>query len=223
MKIAWMNLCNRIALLFSFSLHYTIMEQFIKIFLPVYFSFYFLATFLVPSLLVAKRTGQSPLVLPNDNSVEGLTGRYFKLAIVLLSIYTFTYALTPVRITLFRSAWNTPPKMLIAGIMILVAALAISITALYYMKNSWRIGIDKNTKTDLITGGIFAYSRNPVFFSILLSLTGLVLLTPNIFTISISLAIYILIQMQVRLEEAFLTEIHGQKYLNYKSETRRFI
>ncbi|MDA3615440.1 methyltransferase family protein [Polluticaenibacter yanchengensis] len=199
------------------------MEQFIKIFLPVYFSFYFLATFLVPSLLVAKRAGQSALVLPNDNTVEGLTGRYFKLAIVLLSIYTFAYALFPGPISFFLSAWNASPKMQIAGIMILAAALGISITALYYMKNSWRIGIDKNNKTDLITGGIFAYSRNPVFFSILLGLTGLMLLTPNTFTISISLAIYILIQMQIRLEEAFLTEIHGQKYLNYKNETRRFI
>ena len=104
-----------------------------------------------------------------------------------------------------------------------MSAFIISIAAHYSMKNAWRIGIDKNSKTELITHGIFSYSRNPVFFSVLLSLAGLFLITPNAFTVAIFAVVYILIQVQVRLEEHFLIREHGQKYLNYKIVTRRFI
>lgn len=195
------------------------MEQFIKIFLPTYFTLYFLVTFVIPTLLVAKHTGQPVLVFPRDNSVEGLVGKYFKIALCSLCIYSFSYALIPGHSFFFI----VHTKVQITGIMVLFAAFIISITAQCYMKNAWRIGIDKNVKTDLITHGIFSYSRNPVFFSMLLCLTGLILLTPNTFTVTIFPVVYILIQIQIRLEENFLTQAHGQKYLNYKIVTRRFI
>jgi protein-S-isoprenylcysteine O-methyltransferase Ste14 len=31
------------------------------------------------------------------------------------------------------------------------------------MDNSWRIGIDEENKTGLVTKGIFSISRNPIF------------------------------------------------------------
>ena len=34
---------------------------------------------------------------------------------------------------------------------------------------------------------------------------------------------YVLIQIQIRLEEEFLTKEHGQEYLNYKQKVRRLI
>ena len=34
---------------------------------------------------------------------------------------------------------------------------------------------------------------------------------------------YVLIQIQIRLEEEFLTEQHGEKYLTYKEKVRRLI
>ncbi len=35
--------------------------------------------------------------------------------------------------------------------------------------------------------------------------------------------LYVLIQIQIRLEEEFLTSQHGQKYLTYKQKVRRLI
>jgi protein-S-isoprenylcysteine O-methyltransferase Ste14 len=35
--------------------------------------------------------------------------------------------------------------------------------------------------------------------------------------------LYVLIQIQIRLEEEFLTNQHGQKYLTYKQKVRRLI
>jgi protein-S-isoprenylcysteine O-methyltransferase Ste14 len=92
-----------------------------------------------------------------------------------------------------------------------------------HMKNSWRIGIDNETKTELVTSGLFSVSRNPIFFGMTLSLAGLFLTTPNALTAIFLIVGHILIQIQIRLEEEFLTNQHGQKYLNYKQQVRRLI
>ncbi|MFY8191279.1 MAG: methyltransferase family protein [Bacteroidia bacterium] len=92
-----------------------------------------------------------------------------------------------------------------------------------HMKNSWRIGIDNETKTELVTSGLFGLSRNPIFFGMILSLIGLFLSTPNAFTALFLILGYVLIQIQIRLEEEFLMKEHGEKYLRYKQKVRRLI
>ena len=111
----------------------------------------------------------------------------------------------------------------IAGIVLLVISLAWTIIAQYHMRNSWRIGIDTETKTDLITNGLFSISRNPIFFGMIISMIGLFLITPNACTILFLIVGYMLIQIQIRLEEEFLTKQHGEIYLLYKKSVRRLI
>jgi protein-S-isoprenylcysteine O-methyltransferase Ste14 len=109
------------------------------------------------------------------------------------------------------------------GIGLLLLALFWTLIAQKHMKNSWRIGIDNEIPTELISNGLFSYSRNPIFFGMILSLLGLFLVTPNALTALFLILCYMLIQIQIRLEEEFLTKTHGQKYLDYKQKVRRFI
>jgi protein-S-isoprenylcysteine O-methyltransferase Ste14 len=57
----------------------------------------------------------------------------------------------------------------------------------------------------------------------ILSLVGLFLTTPNALTGLFLILGYILIQIQIRLEEEFLTKEHGQNYLSYRQKVRRLI
>ena len=91
------------------------------------------------------------------------------------------------------------------------------------MKNEWRIGIDTETKTELITSGLFGCSRNPIFFGMIVCLIGLFFCTANAVTALFLILGFILIQIQIRLEEEFLIKEHGEKYLNYKLKVGRFI
>ncbi len=91
------------------------------------------------------------------------------------------------------------------------------------MKESWRIGIDTETKTELITKGLFGISRNPIFLGMIVSLIGLFFLTPNAWTLIFVILGYVLIQIQIRLEEEFLIEQHGEKYIEYREKVRRLI
>lgn len=61
----------------------------------------------------------------------------------------------------------------ITGSILIAIGLILSSTASLSIGKSWRIGVDENEKTDLITKGIYKISRNPYFFSYDLVLTGM--------------------------------------------------
>ncbi|HHT9121229.1 MAG TPA: methyltransferase family protein [Candidatus Wunengus sp. YC63] len=49
------------------------------------------------------------------------------------------------------------------------------------------------------------------------------MLLPNAITLTVLIAGYLLIHIQVRLEEEFLSGKHGESYTHYKSKVKRFL
>lgn len=200
------------------------MDYFIKIILPIYFIIYFGIAFVLKSLIVAKRIGKNPLVLPKDDSAYGLIGLYFKLTLIAMFIYVLAYSFFPTWHSNFLFIPSLDNEIIkYIGLVVLAVSLVWTIIAQGHMKNSWRIGIDTETKTELVTNGLFGLSRNPIFFGMILSLVGLFLVTPNALTLLFLILGYVLIQIQIRLEEDFLTNEHGQNYIDYKHKVRRLI
>lgn len=91
------------------------------------------------------------------------------------------------------------------------------------MGESWRIGIDEERRTPLMRKGVFSLSRNPIFLGMMLTLLGLFLATPNAVTLTVLALDVVLIQIQVRLEEEFLSKTHGPDYAEYRREVRRWL
>ncbi|WP_300978341.1 isoprenylcysteine carboxylmethyltransferase family protein [Flavobacterium sp.] len=192
--------------------------------LPIYFIIYFGIAFVLKSVVVAKRIGKNPLVFPKDDSAYGLIGCYFKLTLLAMFIYVISFALFPSWHDHFLPIAELNLEITkYIGLAVLLSSLAWTVIAQEDMKNSWRIGIDKDTKTELVTSGLFTISRNPIFFGMIMSLCGLFLATPNALTSLFLILGYVLIQVQIRLEEDFLTKEHGQKYLDFKQKVRRLI
>lgn len=200
------------------------MTDFLRLILPIYFIIYFGVAFVLKSVLVAKQIGKNPMVLPKDDTAYGLIGLYFKRLLIAMFVYVVLFALLPTWHHHFLPIIQLDkPILKYIGLTLLLFALVWTVVAQNNMKNSWRIGIDTRSKTELVTSGLFAFSRNPIFFGMILSLLGLFLVTPNALTALFLLAGYMLIQIQIRLEEEFLTKEHGQAYLNYKQKVRRLI
>ena len=91
------------------------------------------------------------------------------------------------------------------------------------MGDSWRIGIDAEHRTTLVQRGAFRLSRNPIFVGMILTLFGLFLVIPNVGTLITLLIGIVLIGIQVRLEEEYLTRTHGDKYIEYCRNVRRWV
>ncbi len=200
------------------------MREFLSYFLPLYFIIYFGFAFILKSLLVAKRIGKNPLVLPNNDSAYGLIGFYFKIVLISMFLYVCVYGIfQDVQVHFLPIHYLEIDSVRYFGLGSLGFALVWTIVAQNHMRDSWRIGIDNETHTDLIVSGLFAISRNPIFFGMILSLIGLFLTTPNALTALFLVVGYILIQIQIRLEEEFLLKQHKESYQNYKNSVRRFI
>ncbi len=91
------------------------------------------------------------------------------------------------------------------------------------MANSWRIGIDEKNKTELVTNGLFSFSRNPIFLGVMIANVGLFLIIPNAFTLLIVAILMVSINTQIRLEEDFLKNSHGKTYQDYFNRVRRWL
>jgi protein-S-isoprenylcysteine O-methyltransferase Ste14 len=109
------------------------------------------------------------------------------------------------------------------GIIFCYIGLIIFLLALVSFGKSWRIGIDENNSNDLITTGIFKYSRNPIFLFMDIYFIGIMLIYPNIVFIIMAIGTVIGIHFQILREEKFLLNKFGEKYIEYKNKTRRYI
>lgn len=110
-----------------------------------------------------------------------------------------------------------------AGILFCYLGLIIFLMALISFGQSWRIGIDEQNSHELITTGIFKYSRNPIFLFMDLYFTGIMLIYPNIVFIVITICVIIGIHLQILREEKFLLHKFGEEYSKYKTQTRRYL
>lgn len=92
------------------------------------------------------------------------------------------------------------------------------------MGDSWRVGVDEGEETRLVTTGLFAWVRNPIFSFMGLSHIGLVLLIPNAAALLGATLATIGVVVQVRVvEEPYLRNTHGDEYRRYASRVGRFI
>ncbi len=201
------------------------MENSIQIGLPIYFIIYFTVVFLLRTIIVGKRIGKNPLVLPTkDETAYTIIGQYFKYTIISIFVYVFVFSIFPnLYVSFLPIKFLEIRSLKFIGTGLLIISLIWTTIAQINMKNSWRIGIDTETKTKLVKKGLFKFSRNPIFLGLILNLIGLFLTTPNAITLIFLILGYVLIQIQIRLEEEFLIKQHGILYKEYKQKTRRFI
>lgn len=191
--------------------------------LLLFFTFFFAAAFFWPSWRLWKRHRVNAFVLPSDDSAHGLIGRWFRGTMVGIFALLAALALGLPESALGPLSWLDREALGTAGWLILALSLIWVVAAQAQMGGSWRIGIDPGTTAPLVDQGVFAWSRNPIFLGMRAALLGLFLVLPNAVTLALLLLGEVLIQVQVRLEESHLGQVHGPRYEAYRQAVRRWI
>lgn len=111
----------------------------------------------------------------------------------------------------------------VAGALMLAAAAALYGLALRSLADSWRLGIDRKTPGPLVTEGIFAWTRNPVYVTLDLLIIGTFLIQGRLIFLALALACVALLHEQIRREERFLTDTYGDAYRNYCARVGRYV
>jgi protein-S-isoprenylcysteine O-methyltransferase Ste14 len=194
-----------------------------EVLILVYVLVYLTLTFVWPTWRLWRVHGINGLVLPRDDSAHGLIGMWFKglMAAILVFAILLPCGVSPAHFGPIPWAMNDSVQQV--GYVLLLVSLGWITTAQYQMGRSWRIGFKEDEMPDLVTAGLFARSRNPIFLGMRVTLLGLFLVLPCAVTLAILALSEALIAVQVRLEEAHLSKSLGETYLAYAAVTPRWI
>lgn len=110
-----------------------------------------------------------------------------------------------------------------AGVCFCLAGLLLLLWSLVSFGQSFRIGIDTEHPDKLITNGVFAFSRNPIYVAFASILLGQFLIFPNWILLVYAGAGTWLFHRQVLREEDYLKKHYGQEYLEYCRRVRRYL
>lgn len=108
------------------------------------------------------------------------------------------------------------------GYVFIFIALVIGLMALYEMRNSWRVGIRHDQKTELVTTGIYALSRNPYFLSYDILFIGIFLIYPSLTLLVLITALMIVFHQMIKEEELYLEKMQGDPYRIYREKVPRY-
>lgn len=115
--------------------------------------------------------------------------------------------------------WGQQLGSVVAG-----SGIALTLLAQLQMGLSWRIGVDPTEQTALVTSGVFALVRNPVFSAMLLTSIGIALMAPTAVSLALPPLLLLALEIQVRLvEEPYLMRTHGHSYAQWAARTGRFV
>ena len=87
---------------------------------------------------------------------------------------------------------------------------------------NWRAGFNEEQKTNLVTTGIYQFSRNPAFVAFDLLYIGFAFVFPNFLMILTALIAVILFDLQIRGEEKFLLKTFGERFRQYQTKVRSY-
>ncbi|MCA0869317.1 phosphatidylethanolamine N-methyltransferase family protein [Seohaeicola saemankumensis] len=127
---------------------------------------------------------------------------------------TIAFALTGIAV----NGWGHWPRYAL-GLPLMVAAFGVTLWGYRFL------GLD-NTYCDrsgLVTGGIYAYSRNPQYVTSVLATIGLGVTAGSTLTLVLAGVLFLLYFLFVLNEERWLIHGYGRAFVRYMRSTPRFI
>jgi protein-S-isoprenylcysteine O-methyltransferase Ste14 len=109
------------------------------------------------------------------------------------------------------------------GVLLCLAGLAGLAWSLVSFGRSFRVGIDTTTPGTLVTTGVFAFSRNPIYTAFALILLGEFLIFPNWILLLYLVAALWFFYRQLLREEEFMKAQYGEEYREYCRRVRRYL
>ncbi len=111
----------------------------------------------------------------------------------------------------------------ILGMTLSIFGLLIYGLALRALGESWRIGIDNERTGPLVTDGLFAWTRNPIYVALDLIALSAFFVMGRLVLLVLALIITGMFHRQIRQEENFLNKKFGKTYEDYCSRVGRYV
>jgi protein-S-isoprenylcysteine O-methyltransferase Ste14 len=171
------------------------------------------------------QSGRSPVVLTYGDDAEGFAGKLFRVIVAALVVHLLAVAAFPeaVGASLGRIPVLDGPQLHTVGLVLMALGGGLTMLSQWAMRHSWKIGIPEEQDAPLVTAGLYAFSRNPIYVGMATALIGTVLAVPNVVSVALALSAWISISYQIRMEETHLSRVFGEAYSAYCGRVRRWI
>jgi protein-S-isoprenylcysteine O-methyltransferase Ste14 len=141
----------------------------------------------------------------------GKTAGYLTWLILFLSVVNFP---------LFKHYHSRLTDMF--TVVFVTAGIVFIVLSLSFLGKSLRIGLPTE-KTELKTGGIYRFSRNPMYFGAHLLTLASMVYTLHPIVLIMGIFSFVVYHMIILGEERFLTERFGEAYRSYQQKVGRYI
>jgi len=139
-----------------------------------------------------------------------IVGGFLVLGLVIHFVYPVSVILRSL------GPWLGTPLILLAGLIVVSAFRALR-------RGETTFDVLKST-TNIVSDGVFQYSRNPMYLSMLLLYGGLAFQINSFWILVATIPLAVVIQKGViEREEQYLERKFGEEYLCYKTRVRRWI
>lgn len=174
----------------------------------------FQGMFIIKNILLSKKIKKQ---IRGNNIEATISIIYFSSIIIIAFMFSF-FKLTFGEIQLINELFS-----LIIGLIFLIVSLIISGASLFYLGDSWRVGVIEDQKTELITSGIYQYTRNPYFVSYLVMFFAYIILLQNILFPGLLIVAIFFVHRMILREEKYLKSQHLDAFSQYKKKVPRYI
>ncbi len=111
----------------------------------------------------------------------------------------------------------------IIGLALIVIGLSIMIVGQVTLRRNYSGTVVIREDHQLITHGIYHFTRNPIYLGLIMVVTGLPVYVESLYGFLTSLILIPIILKRIKLEEKLLTEEFQDAYQKYKETTKKLI
>ncbi len=115
------------------------------------------------------------------------------------------------------------PVQSVVGLALFVVGLTIMMVGQITLWRNYSGTVVIRVNHQLITHGIYRFTRNPMYLGFIMVVTGLPVYVASLYGFLTSLALIPIILNRIRLEEKLLTEEFQDAYQKYKETTKKLI
>lgn len=186
--------------------------------------------------VVYRESGQFPITLKNGDAAHDFIHRVIGAIIALQALNIILFRLQALRDVnvglpvhdVYSYLHPLPafqrPIYQALGLGLCFGGLLWTVICQHQMGKDWRVGYSTTgDDTNLVTRGLYAHIRHPIYTGFMIIACGLFLATPNVLTLVLAVLTIIILSIEARLEEAHLLTCHGTQYQDYLAGTRRWI
>ena len=170
---------------------------------------------------IAKMLSQKRKGIQTDQMGKGKVGfvKFIEVTMKVSAMLVFAAGL----VSTLAGISHSPYPLQVVGAVVSALGTAFFITSVLTMRDSWRAGVPEKDETELVTGGIYRWSRNPAFLGFDLLYIGVLMMFFNGVLCALTVFAIVMYHLQiVNVEEEYLMKTFGEDYLRYKKKVCRY-